>query len=309
VVKDTRSTRIKQADDLPAIYLALGWAFQAARAKRDEGSPKGRLPLISSPFDLEDRRRKLGRDIEFSVLCGRNPLPGGVSQVVFDIEDRPVRGQNGFVELAALAVLLGRTDSLLAEFLDRTPICTSQSGFGLHFHVRWPGRHVPSGKLPPWRFIEVRGDGHSARVPPGFGRIWDQRGSPLLSLADFPDAWGWIGGQPVEGAEVVADRAARRWEDLPAEPPLDGRDFTPEGQKIAGRIVGGLLKSTSTREACVRARSLGNLFLVGKISEDYGAHLVEQIGRLLGPFEESGFNQGRLVPAMHKSFRGACHGR
>jgi hypothetical protein len=306
--EDTRGPADRQDDDLPAIYLDLGWAFQAARAKKDEGSPKGRLPLISCLADIAERRRQLGHRCEWSVLCGRNPKPGGVHQVVIDIEDRPVQGQNGFAELAALAALLGRSDGLIGEFLNCTPLCTSQSGYGLHIHVAWPGRWVPTGRLLPWRYIEIRGDGHSARVPPGFGRRWDEHGSPLLSLAPFP-AWGWIGGEPVEAAETTADRAARRWEDLAPEPALDGRDFTLEGQRIAARIVAGLLHSTCTREACGRVRSLGNLFLTGKISESYGAHLVEQVGRLLGPFAESGCHAGRLLPALHKAFSGACHGR
>jgi hypothetical protein len=268
--------------------VELDWPVQPAYDKRDTGT--------QATIDPEEIRR-MARSFPG---CGWTLKTSGFGVCVIDVDDSEILGLHGIRSLQRIAERIGYPATLTPFGHVPTPTCVTVRG--MHFHYRGPGCFVPSGVLA--RNVEIKADGAAIRLPPHQGRAWDPHLRPTLPLAAFP-SWAWIGGKPGDPAA-----AAQLW-DLPSEAALAGRDFTPFGEMIAGRVVRGILKkANSTHECCGRVRALARLVLAGKISEAYALALIERLGPLLGPFtDESGFDQDRLLPAMRRSFMRACHGR
>jgi len=264
-----------------------------------------RWGAVKPAYDKKDTGVKATRDPDeirrvFRAFPGAGVTleTSGFTVTAIDVDDSEILGLHGIKRLQRIAERIGYPATLTPFGYTPTPTCVTVRG--MHFYYLGPGCFVPSGVLA--RNVEIKANGAAIRMPPGQGRCWVPQLPPSLPLAPFPN-WAWIGGKPGDGA------AAGRW-DLPSEEPLAGRDFTPIGQMIAVRIVRGIrTKARSTHECCGRVSSLGRLVVAGKLSEIYGLALIEGLVPLLGPFEESGFCQDRLLPAMRKSFMRACHGR
>jgi hypothetical protein len=260
---------------------------------------------VKPAYDKKDTGVRATRDpdeirYQFRTFPGAGVTlqTSGDTVVAIDLDASEILGLHGIESLRQIAKRIGSPATLTPFGNTPTPTCVTVRG--MHFYYLGPGCFVPSGVLAP--NVEIKANGAAIRMPPGQGRCWVPQLPPSLLLAPFPN-WAWIGGKPGNRA------AAGRW-DLPSEEPLAGRDFTPIGQMIAVRIVRGIrTKARSTHECCGRVSSLGRLVVAGKISEAYALALIEGLAPMLGPFEESGFHQDRLLPAMRKRFRRACHGR
>jgi hypothetical protein len=271
-----------------ALFYSRWGAVKPAYDKKDTG--------IRATRDPDEIRRVFGAFPGAGVTLKTS----GFTVTAIDVDDSEILGLHGIKSLQRIAERIGYPATLTPFGYSPTPTCVTVRG--MHFYYLGPGCFVPSGILA--RNVEIKGDGAAIRMPPGMGRCWDPNLPPTLPLAPHPN-WGWIGGKPGDQMAMPSG-----WGNLPPEAALAGRDVTPFGQMIAGRIIRGILKKAhSTAECCGRVRSLGRLVVAGKISEAYALALIEGLVPLLGPFEESGFHHDRLLPAMRKSFMKACHGR
>jgi hypothetical protein len=148
-----------------------------------------------------------------------------------------------------------------------TPIHTTRSG-GLRVLCAWPGYHVPSGVLASCKWVEIKGDGSSARLAPGPGYAWDPVSPFSLKLAPLPD---WI----IQVLPTVKSRSS--WP-LRPEAPLGSRSHTALGHRAASCIIDGILdKASSTAEVCRRVRALGRLVDDDRISEPYARRIIERV--------------------------------
>jgi hypothetical protein len=290
--EDMLALGVNQGDPWPVIYVKRGWWIRPIRwgaAKKDDANIRGRLPATNDPAAVAAYRLQIP-GCSWSLECGRR---SGV--VAADIEQRVLKGEDGVLEMRRLGERLGLRESLIP--LGLTPIYSTRSG-GLRILYAHPGYYVHSGLLQGCKYVEIKADNSSVRLPPGGGYAWDSVSHFALKLAPMP---AWMTVMPVP---TIRSREA-----LLPEGELGERQFTPLGHQIAKRIAKAAESSTSTPEACRRVRSLGRLVAAGKITEAFGERVVEHLAETLPDFDESGFNRARLLPALRRSFVRSCHGQ
>jgi hypothetical protein len=282
-----RAWGVKRSDSWGEIYARRGWAVRPIRwgtSKIDDADINGRLPASCDPAVIAAHRLHLP-GCAWSLECGRRSRV-----VVLDIEDHPLRGQDGFRELRRLGERLGIRGSSMIP-LGETPIHSSRSGFGLHVLYAWPGHYVASGVLPDCRFVEIKGDGSSARLPPGAGYAWDINSPFSLALAPLP-AWA-----------VLAQPAAPPRGKLRAEAPLGARPHTTLGGIIAGRMVDAIrTEATSTAEVCRRVGGLAWLVDSGRLSEPRARQAIERLAEEIPDLDDSEFDRRSLSRRMLTAF-------
>jgi hypothetical protein len=283
--EDIRSWGVRQGDDLPVIYAKRGWWIRPIRwgtSKVDDANIRGRLPATNDPATIAAYRLQIP-GCSWSLECGcRSRL------VALDIEQRILRGQDGVLELRALAERLGIRESLIPVGL--TPIYSTRSG-GLRILYAHPGDWVASGVLPGCRWIEVKGDGFSVRLPPGGGYAWDVNSPFALKPMALPS---WV---------TCAKPEPKPRQKLRAEAPLGDRPYTAMGGVIAGRMSAGILDlATSTAEICRRVAGFSWLVEEGRISETYARQTIERLAEEIPDLTDSEFNRGSLARRMLTAF-------
>jgi hypothetical protein len=283
-----RAWDVKRSDGWPEIYAKRGWAIRPTHGKADEADIHGRLPATTDLATIAAYRRRIP-GCSWSLACG----PGS-GVVVFDIEDHPLSGQDGFRELRLLGERLGLRESLIP--VGETPIHSSRSGFGIHVLYAWPGHYVASGVLPGCRFIEIKGDNSSARLPPGPGYAWDVNSPFALALAPLP-AWA-----------ALAQPAARPRGKLRAEAPLGARPYTTLGGIIAGRMVDAIrTEAASTAEVCRRVGGLAWLVDSGRLSAPCARQAIERLAEEIPDLDDSEFDRRSLARRMLTAFERRRH--